>query len=422
MGGAFDTDEFVAASAIDDAEAFSRLDDALDAGIIEPTEAGYRFRHGIVRDVLLDGLPPHRKRIVHRDTADRLIELAASPARIGHHLLQAGEGAEAVPYVLRSAETEAGLGAYRDALEQVDGIMAFVSPRTGSTPCASEGTCCAPSATLGRIAVYRQGLEFGRGARGPPAAGPARLEPSLMGGDLATAGAALQGLEPDGGPDDADILLVRGECAVLRGRPRDGPGLRRCGPGAGPGGGAELAGARSGDAAGPAVPRERGVVRPHEGRAAPHQGEPRARQRRVRRLPLRHRVHGLRTHPARRDHRRRPGPPGHGRAQRRPAGGSVRRRPGGGGGPALGGPRPGRGRPGRGPGHAPRAGCGGRGGGRPPGSGRAPHRRGPLRRGDRADRAGPHPRSFVDRGPPRRAAALRRAGAGHRPTRRPPVR
>ena len=31
--------------------------------VIEPTGTGYRFRHGIVRDALLDGLPPHRMRL-----------------------------------------------------------------------------------------------------------------------------------------------------------------------------------------------------------------------------------------------------------------------------------------------------------------------------------------------------------------------
>ncbi len=112
VGSSFDTDELVAASGLDEDTAFAHLDQALDAGVVESTAAGYRFRHGIVRDVLLDALPPHRKRQVHRDTAARLVELGGSPARIGHHLVHAGAGAAAVPYVLRAAETEAGLGAY----------------------------------------------------------------------------------------------------------------------------------------------------------------------------------------------------------------------------------------------------------------------------------------------------------------------
>ena len=56
------------------------------------------------------------------DAASRLIELQASAARIGHHLLQSGAPADAVPYLLRAAETEAAVGAYRDALALVDAV------------------------------------------------------------------------------------------------------------------------------------------------------------------------------------------------------------------------------------------------------------------------------------------------------------
>ena len=214
VGGAFDTDEFVAVSGLDDLDAYARLDDALAAGVIEPTGTGYRFRHGIVRDALLDGLPPHRMRLVHRDAADRLIQLGASPARIGHHLQKAGAASEAVPYLLRSAETEAGLGAYRDALELVDAALPHVAGSDRVTALRLRGDLLRALGDPGAIAAYRQGLELAEG----PASRQLRVRlarAALMGGDLATAEAALQDLEPDGGPDDADLLLVRGECAFF---------------------------------------------------------------------------------------------------------------------------------------------------------------------------------------------------------------
>src|SRR5204863_1831229 len=121
-GSSFDTDEFVALSGLAEAEAFGHLDDALAARIVEPASAGYRFRHCLIRDALTGDVPAHRRRQVHRDTARRLIELGASPARIGHHFLAAGAGADAVPYLLRAAETEAAVGAYRDALALVDAV------------------------------------------------------------------------------------------------------------------------------------------------------------------------------------------------------------------------------------------------------------------------------------------------------------
>ena len=90
----------------------THLDHALAARLVEPTAVGYRFRHGLVRDALLEDLAPHRRRRIHRDAADRLAELGASPARIGHHLLHAGEPAAAVPHLLRGRR-DRGRGARR---------------------------------------------------------------------------------------------------------------------------------------------------------------------------------------------------------------------------------------------------------------------------------------------------------------------
>ena len=52
VGSSFDTDEFVALSGLPEEEAFDHLDGALAALIVEPASAGYRFRHGLVRDAL----------------------------------------------------------------------------------------------------------------------------------------------------------------------------------------------------------------------------------------------------------------------------------------------------------------------------------------------------------------------------------
>ena len=52
---------------------------------------------------------PHSFRVVG-DRLLRLMGIHASPARIGHHLLAAGSTTDAVPYLLRAAETEAAIG------------------------------------------------------------------------------------------------------------------------------------------------------------------------------------------------------------------------------------------------------------------------------------------------------------------------
>ena len=214
-GSSFDTDEFVALSGLAEEEAFGHLDAALAARIIEPASAAYRFRHCLIRDALTEEVPPHRRRQVHRDTAQRLIELGGSPARIGRHLVQAGAGADAVPYLVRAAETASVVGAYRDALALVDAARPYASGahRARALSLRADLLTAIGDPMAG---PYREAL----GAAEPSAVRRlrARLAHSaLMAGDLATAAAALDGLDTDGGADDADILLARGKYAYFTG-------------------------------------------------------------------------------------------------------------------------------------------------------------------------------------------------------------
>ena len=213
-GSSFDTDEFVALSGAAEEEAFSHLDDALAARIIEPASAGYRFRHCLIRDALTGDVPSHRRRQVHRDTARRLVELGGSPVRIGHHFLAAGAGSDAVPHLLSAAETESAVGAYRDALALVDTIRPHaVGPcRTRALSLRADLLTAIGDPMAGP--AYREALS----GAGPADARRlrARLANSaVMAGDLATAAAALDGLDTDGGADDADILLARGKYAFF---------------------------------------------------------------------------------------------------------------------------------------------------------------------------------------------------------------
>jgi predicted negative regulator of RcsB-dependent stress response len=214
VGTDFDTDEFVALSGVDEQEAFEHLDEALEAGVIEPTTHAYHFRHALVREALLDELPPHRRRQIHREAARRLIELDASPARIGHHLMRAERAPEAVPYLLRAAAIEAAAGAYRDALTLVDAVRPHAVGADRAVALSLRGDLLNALGDPLAASAYREALQ---GA--DPAAAPrlrARLaRTAVMSGDLETAAAALEGLEPDGGEDDADILLARGNYAYF---------------------------------------------------------------------------------------------------------------------------------------------------------------------------------------------------------------
>jgi DNA-binding SARP family transcriptional activator/tetratricopeptide (TPR) repeat protein len=214
VGVNFDTDEFVALSGLAEFEAFQHLDHALTANIVEPASAGYRFRHGLVREALLADVPPHRRRLIHRDAAQRLAELRASPARIGHHLLQSGASTEAVPYLLRAAQTEAAIGAYRDALTLVDSVRPHAVGEYRATTLSLRGDLLNAMGDPMAAAAYREALECA------DAEASRRLRARLaraavMSGDLQTAVAVLDGLELDGGEHDAEILLARGTCAFF---------------------------------------------------------------------------------------------------------------------------------------------------------------------------------------------------------------
>ena len=59
---------------------------------------------------------------LHRQAAQALQALERSPARIGFHLVGGGNRSAAVPWMLRAAETEAALGAYREALDTLASV------------------------------------------------------------------------------------------------------------------------------------------------------------------------------------------------------------------------------------------------------------------------------------------------------------
>ena len=217
LGAEFDTDEYVAVAGVGEAQAYVLLDEALAGGVIERMAAGYRFQHSLVRDALLDGLPPHRLLPLHRRAAEALRGLSASPARIGHQLLQAGDVGAAAPILLQAARTEATIGAYRDALSLIDAVRADAQDPERGPMLALRADMLMATGDAGAVGAYREALS----ATDDPAE-QRRLLPRLaraatFAGDYTTAAEALEGLEPDGTADDAALLLARGNLAYFTG-------------------------------------------------------------------------------------------------------------------------------------------------------------------------------------------------------------
>jgi DNA-binding SARP family transcriptional activator/tetratricopeptide (TPR) repeat protein len=113
--GDLDSATAVALTGGTESDAFATLDRALDAGILVVAEGRYRFRHDLVRQALVERVAPHQRLDIHRDAAQRLSALGASPAVIARHWLDGGRPADAVPWLLAAAIDAMRLGAFADA-------------------------------------------------------------------------------------------------------------------------------------------------------------------------------------------------------------------------------------------------------------------------------------------------------------------
>jgi DNA-binding CsgD family transcriptional regulator len=78
-------------------------------------EGRVAFRHGLVREVLLDELSPSERRTQHRRIAQVLTARGAEPLVVADHWLRAGETREGVKQLLSAAEASRRVHAYRDA-------------------------------------------------------------------------------------------------------------------------------------------------------------------------------------------------------------------------------------------------------------------------------------------------------------------
>jgi DNA-binding SARP family transcriptional activator/tetratricopeptide (TPR) repeat protein len=122
--GDLDTDLVVALAGAPEHAAFGLLDRALEAGILVVAGSRYRFRHDLVREALAAQMPPHRRRVVHRGAAARLVELRAPAPVVAHHWLEAGALDEAAPWCIAAARAAMKVGAFRDARRHLAPVIA----------------------------------------------------------------------------------------------------------------------------------------------------------------------------------------------------------------------------------------------------------------------------------------------------------
>ena len=123
-GYEFDPADVPALTGLDEPAAFGVLDAALESGALTVNGARYRFRHELVRQALIEQVPPHQRLVVHRETAERLARAGAAPALVARHWLDGRRADEATPWLLAASLQAVAVGAYPDALAHVEQLLA----------------------------------------------------------------------------------------------------------------------------------------------------------------------------------------------------------------------------------------------------------------------------------------------------------
>ncbi len=217
LGTTFSTDELLTVAGVDEDAAYRHLDAALHALVVEPGDAGYRFRHPMLREALLRSLSPSEEAAARRDVAEALVRTGAPPGRVAHQYLAAGLPRRAVPFVLRAVETAGALGAYRDALALVDGVLDQAGPDALPRLLVRRGDLLMAMGDADAVEAYRRAVAVTEGVdHRLVRARMARA--AAFAGDLDTAEAALAGLELEGDAADPSILLALGNVAYFSGR------------------------------------------------------------------------------------------------------------------------------------------------------------------------------------------------------------
>jgi tetratricopeptide (TPR) repeat protein len=216
LGSSITTDELLVRAHAPEQDAYDQLEEALSAHVIEPAEAGYRFRHALLRERLVDAVPSHRRAAALRDVAERMAELGGPPVRLAHLFVAAGLYSRAVPYALRGAEISGALGAYRDALTLIDAVRDHTSPEDLPRLLARRADLLQALGDPAAVSAYLEAVPVTTGTEHRLLR--ARLaRAARMAGDVQIATDALAGLEPEGDAADGAILVARGHIAFFAG-------------------------------------------------------------------------------------------------------------------------------------------------------------------------------------------------------------
>ena len=192
------------------------VDVAVGAGVLEADGAGYRFTSEEEATGLTERLGPHRRAAVHREVAEALAAAGGSPGVVAEHFMAAGDPAAAVPFLLEVARQASAVHAHADVLAATDDVLDWATGPARVELLALRGVSLVAAGDPTAPRCLREALSLA-GPDWAPFLRLALAQASILAGDVDGADEALEGLEPDGGPYDGAILLLRGMVAYFRG-------------------------------------------------------------------------------------------------------------------------------------------------------------------------------------------------------------
>jgi DNA-binding SARP family transcriptional activator/chaperonin cofactor prefoldin len=108
------------ATALSEWETLESVERAIQATVLIPEGAGYRFGHDLTRRTLKNTLSVDRSRLIHRKFAHNLISENTNPAQIAEHLEGGGRESDAVAWRIKAALAAQTVFAHHEARAQYE--------------------------------------------------------------------------------------------------------------------------------------------------------------------------------------------------------------------------------------------------------------------------------------------------------------
>ena len=216
VGPVVDAATFRAVAGPDPEVADRVVDIALGAGVLEADGGGYRFTSEDEARRLTERLGPHRRAALHRQVAEALAAAGGSPGVVAEHFITAGDPAAAVPHALEMARQASAVHAHAEVLATTATVLEWATGQDRVEVLALRGFSLVAAGDPTAPRCLREALSLA-GPDWAPFIRLALAQASILSGDAEGADDALEGLDPDGGPHDGAILLLRGMVAYFRG-------------------------------------------------------------------------------------------------------------------------------------------------------------------------------------------------------------